>query len=103
MESDDLVPPGNDEIKDNQWLGVVIRSQGIGGKVMVSKKVMDVRKIKIVSYKLSIGSIYSQVCAHRHIVKTADSQWGQGQCYVLSQDLKYDDLKKPCSGKPTNK
>ncbi|KYN02758.1 Integrin alpha-PS1 [Cyphomyrmex costatus] len=77
LESDDLVPPGNDEIKDNQWLGVTVRSQGIGGKVMV--------------------------CAHRHIVKTADSQWGQGQCYILSQDLKYDDLKKPCSGKPTNK
>ncbi|KAG5326302.1 ITA1 protein, partial [Pseudoatta argentina] len=77
LESDDLVSPGNDEIKDNQWLGVTVRSQGIGGKVMV--------------------------CAHRHIVKTADSQWGQGQCYILSQDLKYDDLKKPCSGKPTNK
>ncbi|XP_011869360.1 PREDICTED: integrin alpha-PS1 isoform X1 [Vollenhovia emeryi] len=77
LESDDLIPPGNDEIKDNQWLGVTVRSQGVGGKVMV--------------------------CAHRHIVKTADSQWGQGQCYILSQDLKYDDLKKPCSGKPTNK
>ena len=77
FESDDLVPPGNDEIKDNQWLGVTVRSQGIGGKVMV--------------------------CAHRHIVKTADSQWGQGQCYILTQDLKYQDLKKPCSGKPTNK
>lgn len=36
FESDDLVPPGNDEIKDNQWLGVTVRSQGIGGKVMVS-------------------------------------------------------------------
>lgn len=77
LESDDLIPPGNDEIKDNQWLGVTVRSQGVGGKVMV--------------------------CAHRHIVKTADSQWGQGQCYILSQDLKYDDLKKPCSGKPTNR
>lgn len=102
MESDDLVPPGNDEIKDNQWLGVVIRSQGVGGKVMVSKKVVHDRKINIILHRLSIG-FYSQVCAHRHIVKTADSQWGQGQCYILSQDLKYDDLKKPCSGKPTNK
>ncbi|XP_031825831.1 multiple edematous wings [Nomia melanderi] len=77
FESDNLVPPGNDEIKNNQWLGVTVRSQGSGGKVMV--------------------------CAHRHIVKTADSQWGQGQCYILTQDLKYQDLKKPCSGKPTNK
>ncbi|XP_015182230.1 PREDICTED: integrin alpha-PS1 isoform X2 [Polistes dominula] len=77
FDSDDLVPPGKDEIKDNQWLGVTVRSQGVGGKVMV--------------------------CAHRHIVKTADSRWGQGQCYILTQDLKYPDLKKPCSGKPTNK
>ncbi|XP_043249530.1 integrin alpha-PS1 isoform X2 [Colletes gigas] len=77
FESDDLVSPGNDEIKDNQWLGVTVRSQGVGGKVLV--------------------------CAHRHIVKTADSQWGQGQCYILTQDLKHQDLKKPCSGKPTNK
>jgi len=38
LESDDLVPPGNDEIKDNQWLGVTVRSQGVGGKVMVSKE-----------------------------------------------------------------
>ncbi|XP_063973900.1 integrin alpha-PS1 isoform X1 [Diachasmimorpha longicaudata] len=77
IESDELISPGNDEIKDGQWLGVTVRSQGVGGKVMV--------------------------CAHRHIVKTADSQWGQGQCYILTQDLKYQDLKKPCSGKPTNK
>lgn len=77
MESDELIPPGNDEIKDGQWMGVTVRSQGVGGKVMV--------------------------CAHRHIVKTADSQWGQGQCYILTHDLKYDDIKKPCSGKPTNK
>ncbi|XP_057322797.1 integrin alpha-PS1 isoform X1 [Microplitis mediator] len=77
IDSDELIPPGNDEIKDGQWLGVTVRSQGVGGKVMV--------------------------CAHRHIVKTADSQWGQGHCYILTQDLQYDDLKKPCSGKPTKK
>lgn len=35
FDSDDLVPPGKDEIKDNQWLGVTVRSQGVGGKVMV--------------------------------------------------------------------
>jgi len=36
LESDDLIPPSNDEIKDNQWLGVTVRSQGAGGKVLVS-------------------------------------------------------------------
>lgn len=46
LESDDLVPPGYDEIKDNQWLGVTVRSQGVGGKVMVSKKkIVDDHKI----------------------------------------------------------
>ncbi|XP_043467893.1 integrin alpha-PS1 isoform X2 [Leptopilina heterotoma] len=77
IDSEELIPPGNDEVKDNQWLGVTVRSQGPGGKVMV--------------------------CAHRHIVKSKDSMWGQGQCYVLWQDLKVKDLKKPCSGKPTDK
>ncbi|XP_015598210.1 integrin alpha-PS1 isoform X2 [Cephus cinctus] len=77
VDSGTLIPPREDEIKNNQWLGVTVRSQGVGGKVMV--------------------------CAHRHIVKTADSQWGQGQCYILTQDLKFQDIKKPCSGKPTDK
>jgi len=36
LESDDLIPPSNDEIKDNQWLGVTVHSQGTGGKVLVS-------------------------------------------------------------------
>jgi len=36
LESDDLIPPSNDEIKDNQWLGVTVHSQGAGGKVLVS-------------------------------------------------------------------
>lgn len=35
FESDDLDPPKPDEIKDNQWLGVTVKSQGVGGKVMV--------------------------------------------------------------------
>lgn len=111
MESDDLIPPGNDEIKDNQWLGVTVRSQGVGGKVMVSQQTQNHDNITfqkderyVYAYKdYLIHCICFQVCAHRHIVKTADSQWGQGQCYILSHDLKYDDLKKPCSGKPTNK
>ncbi|XP_014210649.1 integrin alpha-PS1 [Copidosoma floridanum] len=67
--------PGKDEIKDGQWLGVTVRSAGVGGKVMV--------------------------CAHRNIVKNKDSQWGQGMCYILTQDLKFSEQKKPCSGKPT--
>ncbi|XP_043273061.1 integrin alpha-PS1 isoform X2 [Venturia canescens] len=77
FDSNKLDPPKPDEIKDNQWLGVTVKSQGVGGKVMV--------------------------CAHRHVVKTPDSRWGQGQCYILTHDLKYLDLKRPCAGKPTTK
>lgn len=47
LESDDLISPGNDEIKDNQWLGVTVRSQGIGGKVMVSKNLWTIIKSTI--------------------------------------------------------
>jgi hypothetical protein len=35
IESDDLMKPGTDEIKDGQWLGVTVRSMGPGKKVMV--------------------------------------------------------------------
>lgn len=30
-----LSPPSEDEIKDDQWLGVTLKSQGPGGKVLV--------------------------------------------------------------------
>jgi integrin alpha 7 len=36
VRSDQLKPPLPDEIKDGQWLGVTVRSQGPGRKVMVS-------------------------------------------------------------------
>lgn len=35
IDSLNLSPPTNDEIKNGQWLGVLVRSQGLGGKVMV--------------------------------------------------------------------
>ena len=36
IQSQELKPPLADEIKDGQWLGVTVRSQGPGAKVMVS-------------------------------------------------------------------
>lgn len=36
IDATNLEPPLDDEIKDGQWLGVSLQSQGIGGKVMVS-------------------------------------------------------------------
>ncbi|XP_043549574.1 integrin alpha-6-like isoform X1 [Chiloscyllium plagiosum] len=54
------------ESKENQWMGVSVRSQGPGGKVMV--------------------------CAHRYelrryVNKPDEARDVTGQCYVLSQDL----------------
>ncbi|XP_046437434.1 integrin alpha-PS1-like isoform X2 [Daphnia pulex] len=75
IRSNQLVPPLPDEIKDGQWLGVTVRSQGPGRKVLV--------------------------CAHRYIRKGADYQWGQGLCYTLTQNLDYDETWEPCRGRPT--
>lgn len=36
IDSDELMPPMKDEIKNDQWMGVTVRSQGSGGKVIVS-------------------------------------------------------------------
>ncbi|PSN29549.1 Integrin alpha-PS1, partial [Blattella germanica] len=76
VDSDQLMQPGDDEIKDGQWLGVTVRSMGPGKKVMV--------------------------CAHRYMRKGSDYQWGQGLCYTLSQFLDYDETWEPCKGRPTN-
>jgi len=42
IDSTKLSPPKSDEIKDGQWLGVIVRSQGIGGKVMVLFKYINI-------------------------------------------------------------
>lgn len=65
------------ELKEDQWLGVTVRSQGNGGKVLV--------------------------CAHRYISLNGESQHGQGLCYVLTNDLKYEDVYEPCKGRSVAK
>lgn len=40
IRSDKLVAPLPDEIKDGQWLGVTVRSQGPGRKVLVSLSIL---------------------------------------------------------------
>ncbi|XP_069676356.1 integrin alpha-PS1 isoform X2 [Periplaneta americana] len=77
VDSKNLMPPGEDEIKDGQWLGVTVRSMGPGKKVLV--------------------------CAHRYMRKGSDYQWGHGLCYTLSQFLDYDETFEPCKGRPTNR
>lgn len=64
---DHLNPPLESELKDGQWLGVEVQSQGEGGKVIV--------------------------CAHRYTVRDVsrnsyDSKRGMlGLCYILEKDL----------------
>lgn len=43
------------------------------------------------------------MCAHRYITKpsNSDSQHGQGLCYVLNNDLTYDEAYEPCRGRST--
>lgn len=34
-DSDELKPPLKDEIKNGQWMGVTVQSQGVGGMVCI--------------------------------------------------------------------
>ncbi|XP_075237654.1 multiple edematous wings [Lycorma delicatula] len=77
LDSTTLMPPLNDEIKDGQWLGVTVKSQGPGKKVLV--------------------------CAHRYIKQGKNYQWGWGLCYTLTQRLDYDSAWEPCKGRPTDR
>lgn len=43
------------------------------------------------------------VCAHRYIIKNFDSQYGQGLCYVLENNLELDDTYEPCKGRPVSR
>ncbi|CAH4026827.1 unnamed protein product [Pieris brassicae] len=73
LDSYHLSGPHPDEIKDGQWLGVSVRSQGPGKKAVV--------------------------CAHRYIRKSGESQFGQGLCYTLGNDLQLVDVWEPCRGR----
>ncbi|KAK9966085.1 hypothetical protein ABG768_003215 [Culter alburnus] len=60
------------ESKDNQWLGVTVKSQGIGGKVV------------------TCAHLYEQ---RQHVNQTFETRDPIGRCYVLSEDLtERDDL-----------
>ncbi|ODN00073.1 Integrin alpha-PS1 [Orchesella cincta] len=73
MEQNELSPPLDDELKDGQWMGVNVRSQGPGRKVMV--------------------------CAHRYVNQGKDFRWGLGLCHFLTQYLEYDQTLEPCRNK----
>ncbi|XP_030379040.1 integrin alpha-PS1 isoform X2 [Scaptodrosophila lebanonensis] len=72
-DDDSLIPQSADEIKEGQWMGVTVRSQGLGGKVLV--------------------------CAHRYVTIVRENRYGQGLCYVLTNNLKFDEVYEPCKGR----
>ncbi|KAK7128255.1 hypothetical protein R3I93_020759 [Phoxinus phoxinus] len=60
------------ESKDNQWLGVTVKSQGIGGKVVTCAHLYELRQ---------------------RVNQTFETRDPIGRCYVLSEDLtERDDL-----------
>ncbi|XP_054472207.1 integrin alpha-7 [Anoplopoma fimbria] len=72
------------ENKDNQWLGVTVKSQGIGGKVVTCAHLYELRQ---------------------RVNKASETRDPIGRCYVLSEDLtERDDLDggewKFCEGRP---
>lgn len=67
----DLIPDRN-----NQWLGVSVKSQGPNG--------------------------YAMACAHRHVLKGPSVRWGQGICYSLTKNLTLHKTWQPCANRPVN-
>nr|XP_057911232.1 integrin alpha-7 isoform X2 [Doryrhamphus excisus] len=72
------------ESKDNQWLGVTVKSQGIGGKVVTCAHLYELRQ---------------------RVHQPSETRDPIGRCYVLSEDLtERDDLDggewKFCEGRP---
>ncbi|KAG9340607.1 hypothetical protein JZ751_021162 [Albula glossodonta] len=72
------------ESKDNQWLGVTVKSQGIGGKVVTCAHLYELRQ---------------------RVHEPSETRDPIGRCYVLSDDLtERDDLDggewKFCEGRP---
>uniref|UniRef100_A0A3B4UUS4 Integrin subunit alpha 7 n=1 Tax=Seriola dumerili TaxID=41447 RepID=A0A3B4UUS4_SERDU len=73
-----------EESKDNQWLGVTVKSQGIGGKVVTCAHLYELRQ---------------------RVRQPSETRDPIGRCYVLSEDLtERDDLDggewKFCEGRP---
>lgn len=73
----DSTAPDKEVLKDDQWLGVTVRSQGPGGYVLT--------------------------CAHRYVNKGETFRWGRGICYSLTQYLDLHRAWEPCENRPVDK
>ncbi|XP_015784876.1 integrin alpha-PS1-like [Tetranychus urticae] len=72
-----LLPPREQEFKNDQWLGVTVKSAGPGGEVVT--------------------------CAHRYAEQGKDYHWGRGICYSLTQYLDLHRAWEPCYNRPVKK
>lgn len=64
-------------LRDNQWLGVSVKSQGPNG--------------------------FAVACAHRYVLKGPDYRWAQGICYSLTKNLTLHKTWQPCYNRPVNR
>ncbi|XP_060783229.1 integrin alpha-6 [Neoarius graeffei] len=70
VDADDSKPEQGLDHRENQWMGVHVKSQGPGGKVVV--------------------------CAHRYQQWIEDSQLVLGRCFILEQNLIVEDMRTFC-------
>ena len=87
------VPPSRDEIRNDQWLGVAVTSQGPGTWHWIFINSQLINTI------LPGGKV--MVCAHRYTRRGLDYRWGQGQCFTLTNRLQFDETWEPCRGRDT--
>lgn len=77
MKVDQHIAVENNVDKEDQWMGVTVKSQGPGKYVMA--------------------------CAHRYVSKGVDYRWGLGACYSLTPDLDFHKVWMPCRNRPVSK
>ncbi|KAH8279651.1 hypothetical protein KR018_007584, partial [Drosophila ironensis] len=39
------------------------------------------------------------VCAHRYMHIVQENRYGQGLCYLLTNDLQFEEVHEPCKGR----
>ncbi|XP_049537436.1 integrin alpha-PS1 isoform X2 [Anopheles darlingi] len=93
--SSNLVPPGADEIKTNQWLGVSVETGGQENKIFVcAHRYIKVSKPQPYTFSGNASSGSS--------ASSSDSPGlylGQGICYVLNEDFSFGFAVEVCRGR----
>ncbi|MCI4379631.1 hypothetical protein PGIGA_G00230450 [Pangasianodon gigas] len=77
VDTEDAKPGQGIDHRENQWMGVQVKSQGPGGKVVV--------------------------CAHRYQQWIHNNQLVLGRCFILEQNLIVEDTRTFCRNRPKAK